>query len=97
MFGTMGYEAFKGHSYGFFQDGFFLPGNRYFIANISAKNFAGQLIIDTKTFQIMKLKKPTDFYFNINSNDCSDFVFRYGIDPNVKFATSVSLEIERLK
>jgi hypothetical protein len=97
MFGTRGYGAFKGNIFSFFRSGFFLPGNKYFVANISAKNFIGQLVIDTKTFQIIKLKKQTEFYFNINSNDCDNFVFRYEIEPNVKFATSVSLEIEGLK
>lgn len=97
MFGTGGYGGFKGNSFGYFGNGFFLPGNKYFIANISAKNFVGQLVIDTKTFQLMKLKKPTEFYFNINSDDCNDFVFRYEIEPNVKFATSVTLDIEGRK
>jgi len=45
----------------------------------------------------MKLAKKIEFYFNVNSTDCNDFVFRYEIEPNVKFATSVSLEIEGRK
>lgn len=96
MNGTSGYGAFKGNNYGSFINGFFLPGNRFFIANISAKQFTGQLVIDTKTFELLKLPKPTKFYFNINSTDCNNFVFRYSIEPNVKFATSVSLEIEKM-
>ncbi len=95
--GTSGYGAFKGNSFGYFDNGFYLPGNKYFIANISAKNFSGQLVIDTKAFKIMKLPKKTEFYFNVNSTDCDNFVFRYEIEPNVKFATSVSLEIEGRK
>lgn len=95
--GTSGYGAFKGNSFDYFNNGFYLPGNKYFIANISAKNFSGQLVIDTKAFKIMKLPKKTEFYFNVNSTDCNDFVFRYEIEPNVKFATSVSLEIEGRK
>ena len=95
--GTSGYGAFKGNSFDYFNNGFYLPGNKYFIANISAKNFSGQLLIDTKAFKIMKLAKKTEFYFNVNSTDCNDFVFRYEIEPNVKFATSVSLEIEGRK
>jgi len=92
--GTAGYGAFKGNSFDYFDNGFYLPGNKYFIANISAKNFSGQLVIDTKAFKTMKLPKKTEFYFNVNSTDCDNFVFRYEIEPNVKFATSVSLEIE---
>jgi len=95
VFGISGYSRFKGNSFGYFNGGFFLPGNKYFIANISARNFTGQLVIDTKTFQLMKLEKQTEFYFNINSMDCNDFVLRYEIEPNVKFATSESLEIEK--
>lgn len=95
--GISGYGAFKGNGIDYFNNGFYLPDNRFFIANISAKNFSGQLVIDTKTFQVMKLKKQTEFYFNINSTDCNNFVFRYEIEPNVKFATSVSLEIEGRK
>jgi len=95
--GTSGYGAFKGNSYDYLENGFYLPGNRYFIANISAKNFSGQLVIDTKAFKLMKLAKKTEFYFNVNSIDCNNFVFRYEIEPNVKFATSVSLEIEKRK
>lgn len=95
--GTSGYGAFKGNSFDYFDNGFYLPGNKYFIANISAKNFSGQLVIDTKAFKIMKLPKKTEFYFNVNSTDCNDFVFRYEIEPNVKFATSISLEIEGRK
>lgn len=95
--GNSGYGAFKGNSFDYFNNGFYLPGNKYFIANITAKNFTGQLVIDTKAFKIMKLPKTTEFYFNINSTDCNDFVFRYEIEPNVKFATSVSLEIEGRK
>lgn len=97
MYGTSGYGGFKGNSFGYFGSGFFLPGNKYFIANISAKNFVGQLVIDTKSFQLMKLQKQTEFYFNINSFDCSNFIFRYEIEPNVKFATSVTLDIEGRK
>lgn len=97
IFGTGGYGGFKGNSFGYFGNGFFLPGNKYFIANVSAKNFVGQLIIDTKTFQLMKLQKQTEFYFNINSNDCNNFVFRHELDPNVQFATSVTLDIEGRK
>lgn len=92
--GNTGYGALKETSYSFFRDGFFLPGNRFFIANISATNFTGQLVIDTKTFQVMKLPKQTEFYFNVNSIDCNNFVFRYSIEPNVQFATSVRLDIE---
>jgi hypothetical protein len=95
--GTSGYGAFKGNNFDYFDYGFYLPGNKYFIANISAKNFSGQLVIDTKTFRLMKLPKKTNFYFNINSNDCKDFVFRYDIIPNVEFATSVSLKIQGIK
>jgi hypothetical protein len=90
-----GYNAFKGLGYDCFNNGYFLPGNKYFIANIDTKNFRGQLVIDTKTFQIMKLKKQTEFYFNINSNDCGKFVFRHTIFPYVKVATHESIEIER--
>lgn len=97
MFGTGGYGGFKGNSFGYFANGFFLPGNKYFIANISAKNFVGQLVIDTKIFQLMKLQKQTEFYFNINSIDCNNFIFRYEIEPNVKYATSVTLDIEGRK
>ena len=95
--GTSGYGAFKGNSFDYFNNGFYLPGNKYFIANISSNNFSGQLVIDTKEFKIMKLEKKTEFYFSINSTDCNDFVFRHEIEPNVKFATSVSLEIEGRK
>jgi hypothetical protein len=95
--GTSGYGAFKGNRFDYFNNGFYLPGNKYFIANISAKNFSGQLVIDTKEFRIMKLTKNTEFYFNVNSIDCDDFVFRYRIEPNVKFAISVGLEIEGRK
>ncbi len=95
--GTAGYGAFKGNSFDYFEKGFYLPGNKYFIANISAKNFSGQLVIDTKAFKIMKLAKKTKFYFNVNSTDCNDFIFGYKIEPNVKLATSVSLEIEGRK
>jgi len=94
LVGTGGYAAFKGNSFNYFKSGYFLPGNRFFIANISSKNYSGQLVIDTKTFQIRKLEKKTEFYFNVNSSDCNDFVFRYEIEPNVKFATSVTQEIE---
>lgn len=95
--GVDGYRGFKGIHFSFFKGGFFLPGNRFFIAGISGKSFTGQMVIDTKTFQIMKLKKQTAFYFNINSNDCRDFVFRYEIEPNVKFPSTVSKEIEGSK
>lgn len=95
--GTWGYGAFKGNNFDYFDNGFYLCGNKYFIANISAKNFSGQLVIDTKAYKIMKLAKKTEFYFNVNSTDCNDFVFRYEIEPNVKFATSVSLETEGRK
>ena len=95
--GTSGYGAFKGNNFDYFNNGFYLPGNKYFIANILAKNFSGQLVIDTKAFKVMKLPKKTEFYFNVNSTDCDNFVFRYEIEPNVKFATSVTLEIEGRK
>jgi len=91
--GIDGYNGFYGNHSTVFQDGYFLPGNRFFIANISAKWFTGQMVIDTKTFQIMKLKKQTQFYFNINSKDCSNFVFRDEIEPNVKFSSTASEEI----
>jgi hypothetical protein len=95
--GTWGYNAFQGNHPDFFEGGYFLPGNKFFIANISTKSFVEQIVIDTKTFRIMKLKKPTKFYFNINSTECRDFVFREEIDPNIKFSSSVSLEIEGIK
>lgn len=95
--GTLGYNAFEGNHFDFFEGGFFLPGNRFFIANIFAKEFMGQMVIDTKTFWTMKLKKPTKFYFNINSTDCGDFVFRDAIEPNIKFPSTVSLEIKGIK
>ncbi|HTE00062.1 MAG TPA: hypothetical protein VK668_12290 [Mucilaginibacter sp.] len=91
--GTYGYDGFKGFYRDFFQDGYFLPGNRFFIANVLAKDFKGQMVIDTKTYRIMKLNNQTHFYFNINSKDCRDYVFRWEIMPNVKFSTSVSAQI----
>ncbi|WP_338767237.1 hypothetical protein WAF17_05425 [Bernardetia sp. ABR2-2B] len=93
--GQFGYSDYTNRTINYFKGGFFLPDNRYFIANIYSKDFTGQLVIDTQTFKIKKLNKNTNFYFNINSLDCSDYVYRYDIVPNVQFATSVTLKIER--
>ena len=60
-------------------------------AKLTIRNFSGQLVIDTKAYKIMKLPKKTEFFFNVNAIDCDNFIFRYEIEPNVKFATSVSL------
>lgn len=92
--GTLGLNAFKDTGYDFYQSGYFLPGNKFFIANVSSKSFTGQIVINTQTLQLMKLKQAVEFYFNINSNDCKDFVFRNDITPNIKFSTSIALKIE---
>ncbi|MDB5146603.1 MAG: hypothetical protein JWQ57_623 [Mucilaginibacter sp.] len=81
--GISGYNAFKGNHFSFYNYGYFLPGNRFFIAYISAQSFKGQLVIDTKTFRVMKLPKPVIFFFNINTKDCGDFIFRGQLEPNV--------------
>lgn len=93
--GKNGYASFKGIRFDFFSGGYFLPGNRFFIADINAKNFAGQVVIDTQTLKIMKMKKPISFYFNINTNDCRDFIFRYEIEPHIDYPNAIATKIEK--
>jgi hypothetical protein len=91
--GTRGMNAFKGNSYGFSSNGYFLPGNRYFTTVISSKNVNGTLVVDTQSFKTMILDDEYKFYFNVNNTDCSEFEFRYSIVPRVRFATSVSNDL----
>ncbi|MEO3408111.1 hypothetical protein AAFN85_29625 [Mucilaginibacter sp. CAU 1740] len=93
--GKNGYASFKGVGFDFFSGGYFLPGNRFFIAYINAKKFTGQVVIDIQTLKIMKLPKPASFYFNINTKDCRDFVFRYEIEPHVNYPNTIATKIEK--
>ncbi|MFC0513887.1 hypothetical protein ACFFGT_06740 [Mucilaginibacter angelicae] len=93
--GANGYAGFKGVSFDFFSGGYFLPGNRFFIADIDSENFTGQVIIDVKTGKIMKMKKTIGFYFNINTNDCRDFIFKYDIEPHINYPNVVATKIRR--
>lgn len=93
--GKNGVRVLKGISYDYLEDGYFLPGNRFFIADINAKNLKETIVIDTEIIKIMKTGKKINFYFNVNNIDCQEFEFRYEIVPKVRFATSVENEINR--
>lgn len=95
--GADGYASFKGKHFDFFSDGYFLPGSRFFVAYIDAENFAGQVVVDTQTLKVRKMKKPAVFYFNINTYDCPDFILRYQIEPKVTYPNTVESEIREGK
>jgi hypothetical protein len=81
--GIAGHESMKGTSLSYYYNGYFLPGDRYFIPNMDPGVISGQLIIDTKLNKTMQLKDSIEFYFNINSNDYRDIVYFLGFVPNL--------------
>ncbi len=66
--GVLGWHEFKNYHEGYFNWGYFLPGDRYFIAKIESETYSGQLIFDTESGKYMKAKEDLVFYFSIKSN-----------------------------
>ena len=81
--GVLGWHEFKNYHEGYFNWGYFLPGDRYFIAEIESETYSGQLIFDTETEKYMKAKEDLVFYFSIKYNHGIDTA-SYRMLPNVK-------------
>jgi hypothetical protein len=61
----------------------FLPGDRYFLFNVSCKNYGGQLVVDTETGNYRKLPQKTRVYPTMNtSTDRHYRISSGGILPN---------------
>ena len=61
----------------------FLPGDRYFLFNVSCKNYEGQLVVDTETGNYRKLPQKTRVYPTMNtSTDRHYRISSDGILPN---------------
>ncbi|MCA9733852.1 MAG: hypothetical protein H6696_12465 [Deferribacteres bacterium] len=96
--GKYGYSAFKGFSYSFEKEGYFLPGNQFYLSNVRSSQYNGSLVFNIETGEYMKLNKEICCYFSVTNNDYSQFEFRYELVPLLpEFATSAVLRIEGLK
>ncbi|WP_210413738.1 hypothetical protein, partial [Leptospira wolffii] len=80
----------KGGRSSYFQGGYFLPGDIFFIPRIYQGALSGQLIFNTESSQIMRLEHEVEFYFNINSDDYNDVDYFLGIDTKLN-----SFEIDK--
>jgi hypothetical protein len=61
----------------------FLPGERYFMLNLSTGNFSGQLLFDLETGQYKPLPKDTRIYRNINTHNFAEWsITKDGVKVN---------------
>ncbi|TGK71128.1 hypothetical protein EHQ57_11780 [Leptospira wolffii] len=88
--GNSSHGGIKGGRSSYFQGGYFLPGDIFFIPRIYQGALSGQLIFNTESSQIMRLEHEVEFYFNINSDDYNDVDYFLGIDTKLN-----SFEIDK--
>ena len=61
----------------------FLPGDRYFLFNVSCKNYEGQLVVDTETGNYRKLPQKTRVFPTMNTRTDRHYrISSGGILPN---------------
>ncbi|QIL78431.1 hypothetical protein [Hymenobacter sp. HDW8] len=88
LVGTAGYNAFKNRSYSYLANGgYFLPGNRYFVAELHADGQVRFVVLDTEQPRVRRLAGPTTFFFSITSLDQAHFAANRtnGISPAVQY------------
>jgi len=55
-------------SYHRVKDSYFLPEGRYYLFNVTSKQYKGILILDTETGNYMKVDEDVEYYYALNSN-----------------------------
>jgi hypothetical protein len=61
----------------------FLPGDRYFLFDVSCKNYRGQLLVDTETGNYQRLPQKTRVYLAMNTTTDRHYrISSAGILPN---------------
>ena len=63
-------ENFKGSTWSYHKTwhSYFLPGGRYYIFDVTSKQYEGGLLFDTKTKKYQIFDNSINYYYSVNSN-----------------------------
>ncbi|MCK5148082.1 hypothetical protein KAR48_15100 [bacterium] len=93
--GSFGTTVLKGMWFSFLEAGYFLPGNRYYIAHVDNRGKKICLVVDTKENKYMELKELIVPLLCITNDDCPTFWHTSRIVPKKPRAkTSIQIELE---